>query len=67
MRYEDTAALVKIPGVGKKTAERLIIEMRDQYQTRAGTPGRAPRVRAEGNARSEAVDALVALGYKATK
>jgi len=28
VRYEDTAMLVKIPGVGKKTAERLIIEMR---------------------------------------
>ena len=32
VRYEDTAMLVRIPGVGKKTAERLIIEMRDKIE-----------------------------------
>ena len=30
VQYEDTGMLVKIPGVGRKTAERLIIEMRDR-------------------------------------
>ena len=63
VRLEDTAMLVKIPGVGRKTAERLIIEMRDRFEktagsdaTKAGTRGTEPR--------NEAVDALVALGYK---
>jgi Holliday junction DNA helicase RuvA len=63
VEYEDTATLVKIPGVGKKTAERLIIEMRDKLvQSPAG--GGGPRVAAAASPKSEAVDALVALGYK---
>ena len=63
VEYEDSASLVKIPGVGKKTAERLIIEMRDridQPQARAQTAS----VTVEAGARSEATDALLALGYK---
>jgi Holliday junction DNA helicase RuvA len=64
VEYEDAATLVKIPGVGKKTAERLIIEMRDKIERTAGAPGVA-RVSVEASPRSEAVDALIALGYKA--
>ncbi len=64
VEYEDAAALVKIPGVGKKTAERLIIEMRDKIEKSGGAPD-APRVTVEASPRSEAVDALMALGYKA--
>jgi Holliday junction DNA helicase RuvA len=63
VEYEDTAALIRIPGVGKKTAERLIIEMRDRID-KVPVAGGAPRVNIESNARSEAVDALIALGYK---
>ncbi|MDH3532788.1 MAG: Holliday junction branch migration protein RuvA, partial [Gammaproteobacteria bacterium] len=36
VEYEDAATLVKIPGVGKKTAERLIIEMRDRIDKTVG-------------------------------
>ena len=64
VRYEDTAMLVKIPGVGKKTAERLIIEMRDKIEQ---SPAQAMMAKAGTvitDARSEAIDALVALGYK---
>lgn len=64
VQLEDTAMLVKIPGVGKKTAERLIIEMRDKIDKTpqiAAVPG-APRLVADS--RSEAIDALVSLGYK---
>ena len=64
VQLEDAAMLVKIPGVGKKTAERLIIEMRDKID-------RSPDLRVVSgpaivatDARSEAVDALVSLGYK---
>ena len=64
VEYEDAATLVKIPGVGKKTAERLIIEMRDKIDKTGGAPD-APRVMVEASPRSEAVDALMALGYKA--
>jgi Holliday junction DNA helicase RuvA len=63
VEYEDTSALIRIPGVGKKTAERLIIEMRDRID-KVPVAGGAPRVSIESNARSEAVDALIALGYK---
>jgi Holliday junction DNA helicase RuvA len=63
VEYEDTSSLVKIPGVGKKTAERLIIEMRDKFKDSSGTPNPG-RVAAPANPKSEAVDALVALGYK---
>ncbi len=64
VEYEDTATLVKIPGVGKKTAERLIIEMRDKLQPAATAAGGPRRVTAATSPRSEAVDALVSLGYK---
>ncbi len=64
VEYEDTTAMSKIPGVGKKTAERLIIEMRDRIDAAAPGGGKAAPFTAEASARSEAVDALVALGYK---
>lgn len=63
VEYEDTAALVKIPGVGKKTAERLIIEMRDKFKDNSGVPS-SSKVSTPANPKSEAVDALVSLGYK---
>jgi len=66
VRSEDAATLVKIPGVGKKTAERLIVEMRDRFDTPA-IPGGGSVPAGPQDAREEAVDALVALGYKPTE
>jgi len=66
VEYEDAATLVKVPGVGKKTAERLIIEMRDKIDKPASGSG-APKLSVVATARSEAVDALMALGYKANE
>ena len=64
VRTEDTASLVKVPGIGKKTAERLIIEMRDRLdQTLPGSPG-GTVVGVPAGAQDEAFGALVALGYK---
>lgn len=65
----DTQALVRLPGVGKKTAERLVIEMRDRLPDLANsaatstnkTGAAAP---APGNPKQEAVSALCSLGYK---
>jgi Holliday junction DNA helicase RuvA len=65
----DTATLVRLPGVGKKTAERLVIEMRDKlddWQTdtvKATMPGMI-EVESKSDPIQEAVSALIALGYK---
>jgi len=64
VELEDTTTMSKIPGVGKKTAERLIIEMRDRIDAAAPGGGKSAPLTVEANARNEAVDALVALGYK---
>lgn len=54
----DSARLTKIPGIGKKTAERLVLELRDKL------PRVATAVRAEGRAGGgDVVSALLALGY----
>jgi len=63
VEYEDTAMLIKIPGVGRKTAERLIIEMRDKFDHILTTSGPG-QVTMDATPKSEAVDALVTLGYK---
>lgn len=64
VEYEDAATLSKVPGIGKKTAERLIMEMRDKIGS-VGTPTLpGQKVSVESSPRSEATDALVALGYK---
>jgi len=65
----DTASLIKLPGVGKKTAERLIVEMRDRLadwdSSAARAPGSDAAARADlANPVEEAVNALTALGYK---
>ena len=64
VEYEDTTTLSKIPGVGKKTAERLIIEMRDRIDKALPATAGAKPTSTEANARSEAFEALVSLGYK---
>jgi Holliday junction DNA helicase RuvA len=64
----DTASLTRLPGVGKKTAERLIVEMRDRLKEVSSAMGidtivsEMPMTTA--GAKSEAIEALVALGYK---
>jgi len=63
----DAASLTRLPGVGKKTAERLIIEMRDRLKDISGAMGLKPVVSAAAKlagAKDEASDALVSLGYK---
>lgn len=61
---EDSASLVKLPGVGKKTAERLVIEMRDKLKDYEPTPGVKVSRPAKADPSSEAEEALIALGYK---
>ena len=64
VQNQDIAALTRVPGIGRKTAERLVVEMRDRLgppqdaalNPTAGAPGLSPE--------SEAFGALVALGYR---
>ena len=69
VRENDTASLTRLPGIGKKTAERLIIELRDRIGELGLDPtavvlpgGRA--VTPAINPVDDAISALVALGYK---
>ncbi len=64
---EDIAMLTRIPGIGRKTAERVIIEMRDSVKKLSMPPAAGSAVGAAGQAataQSEAFSALIALGYK---
>lgn len=67
---QDAAALTRIPGVGRKTADRLIVEMRDRLATLATGHAFSPKdatagaCGSAGNPQAEAFSALVALGYR---
>jgi Holliday junction DNA helicase RuvA len=58
----DVAKLVAMPGVGKKTADRLVVELRDRVGQLCGKP--ADQQRAQTSTEAEAVSALVNLGYR---
>ncbi len=61
----DSAALTRVPGVGKKTAERLVVELRDRLGKSGAGGVELPSAAAKpANAVEEAVSALIALGYK---
>ncbi|RUO61861.1 Holliday junction branch migration protein RuvA [Pseudidiomarina insulisalsae] len=72
--HDDVSSLIKLPGVGRKTAERLVVEMRDRLkQWGSATPATdaAPMdtsdlqpTLAASSPRDDALDALLALGYK---
>jgi Holliday junction DNA helicase RuvA len=55
---QDAARLTKVPGIGKKTAERLVLELRDRLPSAVGT-ARADAAPAKG----DVVNALLGLGY----
>ena len=65
VQNNDVATLVKLPGVGKKTAERLVIEMRDRLSDiDAGVSQGNMTTVAQPGIAEEAESALIALGYK---
>ncbi|MCG6201388.1 Holliday junction branch migration protein RuvA [Psychromonas antarctica] len=72
IHHDALSALVKLPGVGKKTAERLLVEMKDRLKNWVGSDLLTPESEKivfensviKDNAKQEATSALVALGYK---
>jgi holliday junction DNA helicase RuvA len=64
VKLQDPAALTKIPGVGRKTAERVLMEMKDKLDAlaQATVAGAVPMT--SSSTEGEAWTALVALGYK---
>jgi Holliday junction DNA helicase RuvA len=56
---QDAGRLTKVPGIGKKTAERLLLELKGKLGADIGAPGAA----AAGDATSDILNALLALGY----
>ena len=69
---DDSKALTRLPGVGKKTAERLIIEMRDRFPEWEQASNRPSLLDPQANhqhrnALADAESALISLGYKPTE
>ncbi|UTW08621.1 Holliday junction branch migration protein RuvA [Pseudomonas benzenivorans] len=70
VQAQDTSALVRVPGVGKKTAERLLVELKGRFKAWEAVPGMATLVvepqgiGAVSSAENDAVSALISLGYK---
>ena len=64
----DAAALARAPGIGKKTAQRLILELKDKVDNAELTASGAPLPPVSGgSAADEAIEALMALGYQASE
>jgi holliday junction DNA helicase RuvA len=61
----DVAALTRLPGIGKKTAERLIVELKDRVSAaEGGVPVRTSSSAAATDPKQEAIAALMSLGFK---
>jgi Holliday junction DNA helicase RuvA len=63
VQASDVTALARIPGIGKKTAERMVVELRDRA-AELGSGALATASGLPGDPLSEAITALQALGYK---
>jgi holliday junction DNA helicase RuvA len=64
VQREDIGALTRVPGVGRKTAERLIVEMRDRLAVPPVGSAATAAAAATASPENEAYGALVALGYR---
>jgi Holliday junction DNA helicase RuvA len=64
IRQNDVARLTRIPGVGRKTAERLVVELKDRLPADPSAPAGATLPAAVSSTRDDVVSALVNLGYQ---
>jgi Holliday junction DNA helicase RuvA len=64
LRESDQVRLVAIPGVGKKLAERMIVELKDKFAALGSFAIESPKPQAGSQLMQDAVSALVNLGYK---
>lgn len=64
IRGGDHAALTRVPGIGKKTAERVVLELKDKLEDMAVPAASAPATTHFGAAADDAISALVNLGYQ---
>ncbi|WP_103664928.1 Holliday junction branch migration protein RuvA [Gracilimonas amylolytica] len=60
----EASTLSKVPGIGKKTAERIIVELKDKLAEYAASAGVTPTTSSESGVMGEAISALEALGFK---
>jgi len=70
MANEDDALLTKVPGIGKKTAQRLIVEMKDRLEKEFADVALESAISGSASVaddRQDAISALVSLGYKSTE
>jgi len=65
IQHADVPALTRVPGIGAKTAERMILDMRDRVASAGAGAADDPAPVAEQDPVQDAVSALIALGYKA--
>ena len=65
----DAAALTRVPGIGKKTAQRLVLELRDKVEDSelTGQGATAAPKAAAGGPEAEAISALISLGYSSSE
>jgi Holliday junction DNA helicase RuvA len=64
VQNQDIAALTRVPGIGRKTAERLVVEMKDRLGPTADSQFTVASSAQPANPEAEAFGALVALGYR---
>ena len=62
VQMQETGRLTKIPGIGKKTAERLLLELKDRLKVDINTVG-SPDNRTSSGTNSDVMHALISLGY----
>ena len=64
VRNQDVDALIRVPGIGRKTAERMLVEMRDRLAPSSGGTADSLVLQAGAAPEAEAFAALVSLGYR---
>ncbi len=64
VRDDDVAALTRLPGIGRKTAQRLLVELRDRLPDDLVSGGRGEGGGARSSAENDAREALISLGFK---